>query len=164
MNHTDRRPSGNGIALHRFITPGIAVLLLGLTFAACAHKSGDKPPAQLGLGGYEQYFDPSRGSSHALAMAEQGDRDALTAFFLCAYVRLNQRASTGDSSDTLRYNFSELLKCIGDDSFSDALSRERPEIQSAAAEFLDRSLVKKYDLKTAHLLDQAPSIDWPMKH
>ncbi|MGC3989279.1 MAG: hypothetical protein QM796_06305 [Chthoniobacteraceae bacterium] len=161
MNHMDRRQPGNAPTIHRLVKLGTTAFLLSLVLSACAHKSGDKPPAHLGLGGYEQYFDPSRGSSHALAMAEQGDREALTAFFLCAYVRLNQRS--GDSLDTIRWNFSELIKCIGDDSFSDALARERPEVQSAAAAFIDLGVIKKYDLKTAQLLQQAPAIDWP-KH
>jgi hypothetical protein len=142
---------------------GGALLALALLATACAQKTSEKLPAHIGMGGYEQVFDPVRGSSRALGAAEQGDREALTAFFLCGYVALNERAVTNDERAQIRLNYGELLKCMTDESFASALARERPEVQSAAKEFLDLAAVKSYYLRTAHLLDAVPSLDWPAK-
>jgi len=147
----------------RYLTPFAWVLLIAFS-AGCAKKSSNSLPARMGLSGYEQCFDPLRGSNRALTQAERGDQDALTAFFLCGYVRLNQRIAPGDDVVTLRNNYAELLKCLGDDGFAEAIGRERPEIQSAAAEYFDLAAVKSYNLQTWHLLQETQAIDWPMKH
>jgi hypothetical protein len=144
----------------------LAAVLLTPTmlFVGCAHTPAASPssaenPASLD---YNEKFDPWRASNWSLDPAMHGDRDAQIAFFLAGYVRLSQPYLGGEDLEQMYANYQQLLDTLGDDAFSTALRRQRPEVRSAAAAFLNLKNIQKADPETYRLLLDAPKIEWPM--
>ncbi len=113
---------------------------------------------------YDQKFDPWRANNYALIAASKGDRSALDVFFLSGYVRLSQPILGGEDLGQMNENYGTLLRNLGDIEFSSALSRQRPEIRSAAKAFLAGRSINLAFPKTDALLKETPDIDWPIDH
>jgi hypothetical protein len=109
---------------------------------------------------YIKVFDPWHACMAAEALAKRGAPDALRTCFLAAYVRANQPFLGGEGDETMSHVFERVLATLGDDRFSRALAKQRPEIRSAVACFL--SAPRSPAQKTIKLLRDAPKIDWPM--
>ena len=135
-------------------------LLFSFLLSACAQVS---PPSSVepSRPTYEKFFDPWRACNHALAPAEAGERDAQDAFFVSAYVRRSQGSDGGEDLEQMGDNFDKLLATLGDDAFSKALQRQRPEVRSATREFSRMERIRGKDPKTYHILQSAPAIKWP---
>ena len=58
--------------------------------------------------------------------------------------------------------YDSVLAALGDDVFSRALAKQRPEIQSAVGWFMAKFPRMKKSPKTARLFRDAPQIDWPL--
>jgi len=137
------------------------LIYLGIaTLFGCAHKPAPTPSSGYVGKPYEERFDPWRASNRALEPASKGDRDAQDVFFLAAYVRLSQPYMGGEDLEQMHGNCGQLLSALGDDGFSTALLRQRPEVRSAAIWFLDMSDVRRAYPKTYQILQAAPKIDW----
>jgi len=113
---------------------------------------------------YNKVFDPWHACMAAEGLAKAGAPDALRTLFLAAYVRLNQPFLGGEGDETMTMIFREVLIAVGDQRFSHALAAQRPEVRAAVQRFLGdykKAWVKKCP-KTAKLLHNVESFDWPM--
>ena len=135
-------------------------LLLLLLSVSCAIAERNEPaPVDAP---YNKVFDPWHACTSAEPLAKRGAPDALRTCFLAAYVRLSQPFLGGEGLEDIYRVFEEVLSAVGDKKFARALGRQRPEIRSAVANFLnDFSRIREYP-KTLKLLREAPHIDWPL--
>jgi hypothetical protein len=143
----------------------VAPLLLPISCTPSSAPSSTvtaSAPAYARRPSYEERFDPWRASSRALEPAAKGERDAQDAFFLAAYVRVNQPYMGGEDLEQMNNNCQQLLTRLGDDAFSPALDRQRPEVRSAVRSSISTSTIRSEYPKTYALLHAAPKIDWPM--
>lgn len=136
--------------------PHVFVILLLLTARLAAKEAApiDAP--------YNKVFDPWRACMAAEALAKRGAPDALRTLFLAAYVRLNQPFLGGEDLETMHQIFDRVLTTLGDASFARSLAVQPPEVRSAARAFVSWSPALKKSPKTAKLLRDAPTIDWPL--
>ena len=111
---------------------------------------------------YDKVFDPWHACIAAEALAKHGAPDALRTCFLAAYVRVNQPFLGGEDFYTIRKILGEVLAALGDDKFSRALLKERPEIRSAVRWHMASDPQLKKCPRTAKALYEAPKIDWPV--
>jgi hypothetical protein len=82
--------------------------------------------------------------------------------FLAAYVRVNQPFLGGEDLLAIRQVLGEVLVALGDDKFSRALLKERPEIRSAVRWHMKDEPQLKKCFRTAKVLREAPAVDWPI--
>jgi hypothetical protein len=140
-----------------------SILLISCTSSSAPSSTATaSAPAYVGRPSYEERFDPWRASSRALEPAAKGERDAQDTLFLAAYVRVNQPYMGGEDLEQMNDNCQQLLTRLGDDAFSTALDRQRPEVRSAVKSFISTSTIQSAYPKTYALLRAAPKIDWPM--
>jgi hypothetical protein len=136
------------------------ILIFLLLGASCA-LAGKSEPA-LPDAPYGKVFDPWRACTAAEDLAKHGAPDALRTCFLAAYVRLSQPFLGGEDLEAIHRVFQEVLPAVGDERFSSALEKQRPEIRSAVAHFLSGfSKIRDFP-RTRKLLREAPQIDWPL--
>jgi hypothetical protein len=140
----------------------IILLLAAALFIGCAQTpEPSESSASIGTRSYNDLFDPWRASNRALEPASHGDKDAQDVFFLAAYVRVSQSFLGGEDLEQMNDNCRRLLAALGDEAFSTALRRLRPEVRCAVMEFLDMKTVVHTYPKTYRLLQSAPKIKWP---
>ena len=111
---------------------------------------------------YNKVFDPYRACMAAEPLAKKGAPDALRTLFLAAYVRLSQPFLGGEDLETMHQIFDRVLSTLGDARFARALASQPPEVRSAVQAFVGWSPTLKKSPKTAKLLREAPTIDWPV--
>jgi hypothetical protein len=131
------------------------ILLLSLAGALANEAAPRNAP-------YDGVFDPWRACTAALDLAKQGAPDALRTCFLAAYVRVSQPFLGGEDLESMIQVFDQLITAPGDETFSRALAKQRPEVRSAVGWFLNNNPKLKQCPKTAKLLHHAPKIDWPL--
>jgi hypothetical protein len=135
--------------------------LLLLAFAATSALAGHDEvyPADAP---YNKYFDPWHAAMAAEALAKKGAPDALRTLFLAAYVRLSQPFLGGEDLEAMHLIFDRVLKTLGDAKFAHSLASQPPEVRAAVRSFSSWSPALKKSPKTAKLLRDAPTIDWPL--
>ena len=138
--------------------PRVLVILL-LTVVSSVAERNEPAPVDAP---YNKVFEPHRACAEAEALAKRGAPDALRTCFLAAYVRLSQPFLGGEDFDIMLHVYDSVLAAVGDDAFSRALAKQRPEIQSAVGWFMAKFPRMKRCPKTAKLFRDAPKIDWPL--
>ena len=136
----------------------LIILLLSISSGA----AGRNEPASVDAP-YNKVFDPWRACIAAEALAKRGAPDALRTCFLAAYVRVNQPFLGGEDFYTMNKILREVLTVLGDEKFSRALRKERPEIRSAVRWHIGSDPQLKKCPQTAKALREAPTIDWPVE-
>ena len=135
--------------------------LLLLVFAATSALAG-RNEAWPADAPYNKYFDPWHASMAAEALAKKGAPDALRTLFLAAYVRLSQPFLGGEDLEGMHLIFDRVLTTLGDARFARALASQPPEVRAAVRAFASWSPALKKSPKTAKLLRDVPTIDWPL--
>src|SRR5437867_1939787 len=111
--------------------PRYLLFLLLLGFSVFAERN---EPAPIDAP-YNKVFDPWHACMAAEDLAKRGAPDALRTIFLSIYVRVNQPFLGGEGDETMVLVVQRVLASIGDEHFSAALAKQRPEIRSAVASF-----------------------------
>jgi hypothetical protein len=101
------------------------------------------------------------GGTYRFSLAYHGNPAGLRAYFQVALLLANSSEVNLLSGESLAYEMETLVRHLGDQRFSQALSAEPPEVQSAVACFLYQPGLTRYP-KTVHLLQSAPKVDFPM--
>ena len=133
----------------------IALATLGLGIASCANQSSKKP-------------DPTRqawrDSWYSLPAAKAGKPDALHKSFEAARDQVMMPfVNGGEDAEAIAENLQGILDAVGDDVFSKALLKEKPETRSAVRDCMFESSVKKRFPITHKILREAPRIKWPSR-
>lgn len=110
---------------------------------------------------HEVKKDPWRASNRATGPATQGDVKAQDVFFAALHARLMEPFWGGEDLEQMTGNTRELLEKLGDEEFARALSRQAPEVKSAAKFFLPMERVAAGYPETMRMLEKVPEIKWP---
>jgi len=110
---------------------------------------------------YEDPLDPWRAFTKEAKHATEGNPFAVHTCFIAAYVRLNDPQLGGADLEEMTASTEKILRSLGDERFSKALSLERPEIAAAVGYFIGKSTEPHYP-KTHRLIASAPKLQWQL--
>jgi hypothetical protein len=106
-------------------------------------------------------WKPWRESCAALTDARAGKPSALHQSFHAAYAEeMRPYPNQGETARGIADNLDSILVAVGDNTFADALLRERPLVRSAVRDCMVEGDLQRYPM-TAQVFQEAPQNEWP---
>jgi hypothetical protein len=105
---------------------------------------------------------PAEDSTAALPQAKAGDAGALHRSFRAAFAEeMRPFPNTGEPAREISDNLDAILLAVGDNTFADALLKERPPIRSAVRDCMVEGDIQKQYPRTYEVFEDAPQNEWP---
>lgn len=105
---------------------------------------------------------PSRDSSAALDDAKAGKPEGLHSAFAAAHSQVMLPCvNGGEDAEAIATNLQTILEAVGDDTFSEALLKERSKTRSAVRDCMFENVVRQRFPRTHQILREGPLVRWP---
>lgn len=135
----------------------VTVVGCALLFASC----GTQTSSEVSDAGYSA-FDAWRTSNRITPFAAKGSARALHDLFLATYTRASDPYLGGEDLQQMCTNLAKVAAGIGDVSFAEGLSRERPEVINSVR-VIGGDCLEPYP-RTRSLISTTPSVKLPIEY